>query len=218
MRLDSFLVETGIFSSRGRAKKAISNGEVRVDGAVVTKTSKDVSSQNSIEVTEGLDKPEGYFKLQGIQEATGILEAGDEVLDLGSSAGGFILYASGIAGHITGVEFSKHFRSELGKLAYENENVDIIFGDVFSLPLEELSEAPVDVILSDMTLEPNDSIEALGRVLPLLKEGGKLLQVLKIDRARTHERWVKKIASLGLSIVEVIEPKKREVYIFAKKE
>ncbi len=218
MRLDSFLVETDIFSSRGRAKKAISNGEVKVDGAVVTKTSKDVSSLNSIEVTEGLDKPEGYFKLQEIQEVTGILEAGDKVLDLGSSAGGFLLYASEIAGHVTGVEFSKHFRSELGKLAYENENIDIILGDVFSHPLEELAETPVDVILSDMTLEPNDSIEALERILPLLKEGGKLLQVLKIDKARTHKRWVQKIASLGLSIVEVIEPKKREVYIFAKKE
>ncbi|MBP2029161.1 23S rRNA (cytidine1920-2'-O)/16S rRNA (cytidine1409-2'-O)-methyltransferase [Methanohalophilus levihalophilus] len=218
MRLDSYLVETGIFSSRGRAKKAISNGEVKVDGAVVTKTSKDVSTGNSIEVTEGLDKPEGYFKLQSIQEKTGILEAEDLVLDLGSSAGGFIMYASGIAGHITGVEFSKHFRSELGKLAYENENVDVIFGDVFSIPLEELSETPVDVILSDMTLEPADSLEALERVLPLLKEGGKLLQVLKIDRARTHKGWLKKMEAMGLSIVDVIEPQKREIYIFARKE
>lgn len=218
MRLDSYLVETGIFSSRGRSKKAISNGEVKVDGVVVTKTSKDVSTLNSIEVTEGLDKPEGYFKLQGIQEKTGILEAGDLVLDLGSSAGGFIMYASGIVGHIKGVEFSKHFRSELGKLAYENENVEVIFGDVFSLPLEELSETPVDVILSDMTLEPADSLEALEHVLPLLKEDGKLLQVLKIDRARSYKGWLKKMEAMGLSIVDVIEPKKREIYIFARKE
>jgi 23S rRNA (cytidine1920-2'-O)/16S rRNA (cytidine1409-2'-O)-methyltransferase len=218
MRLDSYLVETGIFSSRGRAKKAISNGAVRIDGEIVTKVSKDVSSLNSIEVAEGLDKPEGYFKLEEIQKQTGILEAGDRVLDLGSSAGGFILYASGIAGHITGVEFSRHFRSELGRLAYENANVDIVFGDVFSLPLVELSETPVDVIFSDMTLEPSDSLEALERVLPLLKAGGRLLQVLKLDKARSHERWLKKMSVMGLSIVDVIEPQKHEIYIFAKKE
>jgi 23S rRNA (cytidine1920-2'-O)/16S rRNA (cytidine1409-2'-O)-methyltransferase len=217
MRLDSYLVETGIFSSRGRAKKAISGGDVKVDGAVVTKTSKDVSSLNSIEVTGGLDKPEGYFKLKGIQEKTGILKPGDQVLDLGSSAGGFILYASGIAGHITGVEFSRHFRHELGRLAYETENVDIVFGDVFSLAPEELSKQPVDVILSDMTLEPSAALEALGRVLPLLRAGGKLLQVFKLDHGRAREPLLKKLTALGLTVIDVIEPEKREIYVIAEK-
>jgi len=35
-----------------------------------------------------------------------------------------------------------------------------------------------------MTLEPEDSIKALSRVLPLLKTGGKLLQVIKIPKKR----------------------------------
>jgi len=86
--------------------------------------------------------------------------------------------------HVKGIEFSKDFRSELGKIAYEKENVEVIFGDVFTVPLNSLSEEPVNVILSDMTLEPEDSIKALSRVLPLLKAGGKLLQVIKISKRK----------------------------------
>ncbi|HWQ49659.1 MAG TPA: S4 domain-containing protein [Methanosarcina sp.] len=217
MRLDAYLVDIGHFKSRGRAKTAILAGNVKVNGTTVTKVSRDVSTDDTIEVTEGLDQPQGYFKLKLIQEESGILEPGDKVLDLGSSAGGFLLFASEIAGHVKGIEFSKDFRSELGKIAHERENVDIIFGDVFTVPLNLLSEEPVDVILSDMTLEPEDSIKALSRVLPLLKTGGKLLQVIKIPKKKNPKPILSKIENLGLEIQQVINPKKQEIYVVARK-
>jgi len=217
MRLDAYLVDMGHFKSRGRAKTAILAGNVKVNGTTVTKVSRDVSTDDTIEVTEGLDQPQGYFKLKLIQEESGILKPGDKVLDLGSSAGGFLLFASEIAGHVKGIEFSKDFRSELGKIAHENENVDVIFGDVFTVPLNLLSEEPVDVILSDMTLEPEDSIKALSRVLPLLKAGGKLLQVIKILKKKNPKPILSKIENLGLEIQQVINPKKQEIYVVARK-
>lgn len=217
MRLDAYLVDMGHFKSRGRAKTAILAGNVKVNGVVITKVSKDVSTDDTIEVTEGLDQPQGYFKLKLIQEESEILKPGDKVLDLGSSAGGFLLFASEIAGHVRGIEFSKDFRSELGKIAHENENVDVIFGDVFTVPLNLLSEEPVDVILSDMTLEPEDSIKALSRVLPLLKVGGKLLQVIKIPKKKNPKPILSKIENLGLEIQQVINPKKQEIYVVARK-
>lgn len=183
----------------------------------MTKVSKDVSTEDVIEVTEGLDQPQGYFKLKLIQEESGILKPGDRVLDLGSSAGGFLLFASEIVDHVKGIEFSKDFRSELGKIAYERENVEVIFGDVFTLPLNTLSKEPVDVILSDMTLEPEDSIKALSRVLPLLKTGGKLLQVIKIPKKRNPKPILSKIENLGLEIQQVISSKKQEIYVVARK-
>jgi 23S rRNA (cytidine1920-2'-O)/16S rRNA (cytidine1409-2'-O)-methyltransferase len=217
MRLDAYLVDMGYFKSRGRAKTAIVSGNVKVNGTTVTKVSRDVSTEDVIEVTEGLDQPQGYFKLKFIQEESGILEPGDSVLDLGSSAGGFILFASEIAGHVKGIEFSRDFRSELGKIAYERENVDVIFGDVFTVPLNLLSEEPVDVILSDMTLEPEDSIKALSRVLPLLKTGGKLLQVIKIPKKKNPKPILSKIETLGLEIQQVISSEKQEIYVVARK-
>jgi 23S rRNA (cytidine1920-2'-O)/16S rRNA (cytidine1409-2'-O)-methyltransferase len=164
-----------------------------------------------------LDQPQGYFKLKLVQEETVILKPGDRVLDLGSSAGGFLLFASEIAGHIKGIEFSRDFRSELGKIAYERENVEILFGDVFTLPLNLLSEEPVDVILSDMTLEPQDSIKALSRVLPLLKEGGRVLQVIKTPKKKNPKPILSKIENLGLEIQKVISSEKQEIYVVARK-
>ncbi|MDR7664618.1 S4 domain-containing protein [Methanosarcina sp. Z-7115] len=217
MRLDAYLVEMGHFKSRGRAKTAILAGNVKVNGTAVTKASKDVSTDDVIEVAEGLDQPQGYFKLQLVQKESGILKPGDRVLDLGSSAGGFLLFASEIAGHVKGIEFSRDFRSELGKIVYERENVEVMFGDAFTVPLNILSEDPVDVILSDMTMEPENSIKALSRVLPLLKEGGKLLQVIKIQKKKNPKPILNRIENLGLEIQQVIKSEKQEIYVVARK-
>lgn len=217
MRLDAYLVEMGHFKSRGRAKTAILAGNVKVNGTTVTKASKDVSTDDVIKVAEGLDQPQGYFKLQLVQKESSILKPGDRVLDLGSSAGGFLLFASEIAGHVKGIEFSRDFRSELGKIAYERENVEVMFGDAFTVPLNILSEEPVDVILSDMTMEPENSIKALSRVLPLLKEGGKLLQVIKIQKKKNPKPILNRIENLGLEIQQVIKSEKQEIYVVARK-
>ncbi|MDD3042977.1 MAG: S4 domain-containing protein [Methanosarcinaceae archaeon] len=217
MRLDAYLVDMGYFKSRGRAKAAVLSGSVKINGTTVKKVSKDVSSLDEIEVLEGLDMPMGYFKLKRIQEESGILKPGDRVLDLGSSAGGFLTFASEIVGHIKGIEFSREFRSELGKIAYEKDNVDIMFGNVFSVPLKELSGEPVDVILSDVTLDPAASIKVLERLLPLLKEGGKLLQVIKIPKRKNPKPILSQIEALGLEILQVIESEKQEIYVIARK-
>jgi 23S rRNA (cytidine1920-2'-O)/16S rRNA (cytidine1409-2'-O)-methyltransferase len=217
MRLDAYLVDMSYFKSRGRAKSAILAGNVKVNGMAITKVSRDVTTDDVIEVVEGLDQPQGYFKLRLVQEETAILKPGDRVLDLGSSTGGFILFASEIAGYVKGIEFSRDFRSELGKIAYERKNVEIMFGDVFTVPLNLLSEEPVDVILSDMTLEPQDSIKALSRVLPLLKEGGRLLQVIKIPKKKNPKPILSKIENLGLEIQKVISSEKQEIYVVAGK-
>ncbi|MGP8322208.1 MAG: SAM-dependent methyltransferase [Methanosarcinaceae archaeon] len=217
MRLDAYLVETDQFSSRGRAKQAILNGYVQVNGNIIRKPAKDVSADDNIDVAEGMDRPAGYFKLKEIQEHIGLIRKGDQVLDLGSSAGGFLIFASGIAKYVKGIEFSRVFRSELGKIAFENENVSVIFGDVFTIPLNELSAVPVDVILSDLTLDPSDSLEVLERVLPLLKDGGRLLQVIKIKDRGNRKPLLKQINSMGLNIIDVLESKKEEIYIVASK-
>jgi 23S rRNA (cytidine1920-2'-O)/16S rRNA (cytidine1409-2'-O)-methyltransferase len=67
----------------------------------------------------------------------------------------------------------------------------------------------VDVILSDMTLEPEDSIKALSRMLPLLKEGGRLLQVIKIPKKKNPKPILSKIENLGLEIQQSSAPKSR---------
>lgn len=91
MRLDQWLVETGAVRSRERAKQAIKEGRVRIDGEVVTKASAtlpdgaevafegeahDYVSRGALKLLRGLDD----FKID---------PAGLACLDLGASTGGF---------------------------------------------------------------------------------------------------------------------------------
>lgn len=226
MRLDSYLVDTGFFKSRGRSKRAVEEGKVKLNGAVCTKPSKNITVDDTIEVEEGSDMPRGYFKIKAIHERIPLFKDGDYVLDLGSSAGGFLMFAAeniGDSGNVHGIEFSKEFRTELGKLAYENENISVMFADVFTVPFETVATAETsknglfDVLLNDMTLEPVDSVAALTRMAPLLRDGGRLLQVIKIPKHRSKSAVLRKIEEAGFTIEEIIEPERQETYIIAVK-
>ena len=215
MRLDEYLVSEGLVPSRNRAKKLIEKGQVIVDGKPASKPAQKVDYGHIVTV-EGEDMPEGYFKLKGIQEASGVLRQCDAVLDIGSSAGGFLMFASGIASRTTGIEFSEEFRQPLEEVVSEYPNVHVTFGDAFNMDLTTL-DGPYDVILNDMTVDPLQSVEVLKRFLPLLKEHGRVMQVVKLGHTGTPEPMVKKLEEAGLKILIVIRPQKMEAYIVAEK-
>lgn len=221
MRLDEYLVSEGLVSSRTRAKRLIERGLVKVDGKTAAKPSQKVEYGRSVAVI-GEDKPEGYFKLKSIQEQSGIIHEGDVVLDIGSSAGGFLMYASGIAASVVGIEFSEEFRGPLTEVEKEYPNVKVVFGDAFTIDIMKL-DGPYDVILNDMTVEPMTSVEVLKRFLPLLKEHGRVLQVVKLGpdaarsaRANDPAPMIKKLEETGLKVDKVIRSEKMEAYIVAK--
>ena len=214
MRLDSHLVEIGNLGSRGRAKRAIMEGHVRVNNKVIKKPSFDVGYSDKIEITSGLNMPAGYWKLKSIQEKTDLIKNGDRVLDIGSSAGGFLLYASEIASRVHGIEFSQEFRPELENIAHEKQNITVEFADVFTIaPGNEI----YDVVLLDITVSPLSSIKALENVVPSLKKGGRLLQVLKLPKSIDSEPILAMLTSMGFEITQVIEAEKQEAYVIARK-
>ncbi len=214
MRLDSYLVEIGNFASRGRAKRAIVEGHVKVNDKVIIKPSYDVAYADKIEISEGFDKPAGYWKLKEIQEKTNLIKAGDSVLDIGSSAGGFLIFASEIASQVHGIEYSREFCAGLGRLEHEHPNITVEFGDAFTMPFERRR---FDVLLMDITASPLSSIKALKNVLAALKSGGMLLHVLKLPKERDREPILSELSSLGLKIIRILEPPKKEAYIIARK-
>ncbi|NJD52393.1 MAG: cell division protein FtsJ [Candidatus Methanoperedens sp.] len=214
MRLDSYLVEIGNVGSRGRAKRAITEGHVRVNDSIITRPSFDVAYSDTIEITDGLDKPAGYWKLKDIQEKTNIIKKGDTVLDVGSSAGGFLLYASEIASCVHGIEFSREFHSELGKIAHEHENITIEFADAFMM---SHGNEKYDVLLLDITVEPQDSLKALKNLLPALKRGGMLLWVLKLPKKNDMEPIMEELLVMGFDILQIMESQKKEAYAVARK-
>lgn len=90
MRLDVYLFENGYVKSRSRAKDLIEKGFVKVDGAVVTKSSLDVACP-AIELDEN-SMPfvgRGGFKLEAALNQFGIDVTGARCIDVGASTGGF---------------------------------------------------------------------------------------------------------------------------------
>ncbi len=90
-RLDAYLHESGFFPSREKAKSAIMAGAVLVDGRIITKPGTQVTQDQRIEVqTKGEEYvSRGGFKLEHALKSFGAEVAGRNVLDVGSSTGGF---------------------------------------------------------------------------------------------------------------------------------
>jgi 23S rRNA (cytidine1920-2'-O)/16S rRNA (cytidine1409-2'-O)-methyltransferase len=209
MRLDRFLVARGYFSTREKAKLAIRLGKVRVDGRVVTKPSARVRAEAKVEVLSP-EVPRGYWKLAELDREWGIFRGGEAVLDLGSSAGGFLLYASERAALVIGMEFSGEFEDVLREIEARRENVRVYMADAFTFEVDRLPE--LDVILVDLTLTPRDALLALRRYLPRLKRGGK---VLFVSKGGAEEAGFKELCLRLLRAREAEE--KREWYYLLEK-
>lgn len=176
MRLDVLLVKKGFFSSRSKAKEAIKRGFVRVDGNKVTKPSADAGFDAEIEIIHP-ERPRGYWKLREIDEQFNLFSGSETVLDLGSSAGGFLLYASEKAKEVYGIEYSREFEEQLRAIERQKQNVRVFIADAFTFDVNILPE--LDLILNDLTLPFPSSMQALRRFLVKLKAGGRVLFIHK---------------------------------------
>jgi 23S rRNA (cytidine1920-2'-O)/16S rRNA (cytidine1409-2'-O)-methyltransferase len=89
-RLDTLLVERGFAASRSSAQGLILSGNVRVDGAVVTKAGSRIGADKPLSV----DQAERFVsrageKLDAAVEEFGVRVEGRSCLDAGASTGGF---------------------------------------------------------------------------------------------------------------------------------
>ena len=177
MRLDKYLVLKGYFSSRERAKEAIKKGFVLVDGLIVRKPSFNVTNNIKVEVYFDVNKPRGFWKLMNIDDAFKLFKGNEVVLDIGSSAGGFLQYASEKSRFVFGIEVSERFKGTLKEIERKKKNVKIFIEDAFKFDVNTL---PIlDLILLDVSLDPEIALKILIRFLPKLKVGGKVLFVVK---------------------------------------
>lgn len=208
MRLDLWLVKKGFFKTRNRAKIAIKMGFVKVNGQIITKPSAEIDDDAVIEVLE--DKPRGYWKLKELDEKFHIFKGDEIVLDLGSSAGGFLLYASEKAKFVYGIEFSRDFEEILREIERKYDNVKIFIEDAFKFDVDKLES--VDLILNDLTLPFSTSMKALKRYLPKLKPEGKVLFVHKLDK-----REVANFSDFEVLSFESSKDKKEVYYLLRPK-
>jgi 23S rRNA (cytidine1920-2'-O)/16S rRNA (cytidine1409-2'-O)-methyltransferase len=92
-RLDSLLVERGLFDTRSRAAAAVLAGEVRLrgsEGARAAKPGQMVAPDAAVEVSEApAYVSRGGIKLANALNAFGVDPGGRRCLDVGASTGGF---------------------------------------------------------------------------------------------------------------------------------
>lgn len=91
IRLDLLIVQRQLAPSRERAQALLLAGQVRVDGAVMTKAGARVSAESNVQVVGEAMRyaSRGGLKLEGALEDFGVTPQGKICLDVGSSTGGF---------------------------------------------------------------------------------------------------------------------------------
>lgn len=91
MRLDAFLSEVGLCTSRTEAKNFIIDGAVSVNGAVIKKPSFEVNGTEDISVDRSSKRfvSRGGYKLEGALDYFNISVKGVSAIDVGASSGGF---------------------------------------------------------------------------------------------------------------------------------
>lgn len=221
-RLDRWLRDNGYFSSRQTAKRAIKNGLVLVNRKRA-KPSTHVTTTDEIHISEeARDMPLGYLKLKEIDQIleTKIISQNDYVLDIGSSAGGFILYAKEQGARVLGIEISGDFLPRLREIARHSEDVSILEADAFTMPLENIPCGDFNVILIDVTTEPRSTLKLARRFCRCLNSSGKILVAFKSNPIPdTVDISCNSIEDLGFANCKsiVLDEKRQEFHIFAIK-
>ncbi len=222
MRLDVWLVKHGFFSSRQRAKKAIMEGKVLVNGRV-RKQSTRVQEDDVIRVLDWADRPRGYHKLMAIEESLGfpLVEPGMRALDIGSSAGGFLLFLHERGAYVTGIEFSTEFMRYLSKIVEFLSRATLVHADAFKInPLSVAAVDSLDLLLVDVTCEPTGTLNLLTRFWPLLRLRGRFLAAFKMSYDSSVVRHIEdSLFHIGASNTRVIilDKSRDELHIYGEK-
>lgn len=175
MRLDSYLVEIGMFETRTKAKQAIERGEIFLDDKAVTKCSYDVKLDYDLKIDRRYESSYvsvGGFKLEKALKDFKFDVKGMTVADIGCSTGGFTdcLLKNG-AKKVYSVDLRDDLLHESLK---SNPKVDCIIKNAKYLSSEDFCE-PLDLIVADLSFI---SLNSVIKVFSSLIEKGKHLIIL----------------------------------------
>lgn len=177
MRIDVYLAENGIVSSRTEAKRFIDEGAVFVNGKPVTKASLDVDGSEDISVDKSVKEfvSRGGIKLKGALLEFGVEPAGRLCLDVGASSGGFTdcLLQNG-ALHVIAVDsgagqLAEVIRRDSRVTVFENYNARYMKPDDF--------EYSPDLAVMDVSFISATYI--MPAVYDVLSDGGEFICLIK---------------------------------------
>ena len=152
VRLDEALVLRRLAPSRSRARDMVKRGTVSVDGATEAKPARLVEPEQTIVVHDPAARyvSRAALKLIAGLEAFGFEPAGETVLDLGASAGGFtqVLLERG-AEHVIAVDVG---HGEMDASLLDDQRVTLIEGlNARDLRREHLGGRKIGAIVADLS-------------------------------------------------------------------
>lgn len=220
-RLDVWLVETGQFSSRQSAKRAIKDGLVEVNGRKC-KPSTQVSEKDTIKLLSNeADVPQGFQKLKELDERLQdkLVCNACIALDIGSSAGGFLIYLAEKGANVVGIEVSKRFAKELHTIVEKYPQISVIFTDAFEMDSTIItSNGQLDLLLVDVTTEPEGTLKLIEKFTHLLKKEGRMIAAFKSNhKSETLASFKDDISQLGYEQIQeiILDETRQEVHITA---
>ena len=165
-RLDVALVVRGLARSRTAAARAVTGGDVRVNGAVVTRPSTKVADDTVLELAPARHVSRAGGKLEAALDAFGVDPRGRLALDVGASTGGFtaLLLERGarrvVALDVGHDQLVPELRQDPRVVVVEGENARTLSADRLT-ELARDPEAP-SLVVADL------SFISLVRVLPAI--------------------------------------------------
>ncbi len=184
MRLDIFLKESGLVSSRTKAQELIINNFILVDGVICSNLKKEVSEKNIINILENEEMgyvSRSYKKLKvGLQDFK-IKVEGKVCLDIGSSTGGFTqVLCEQNAEQVFSIDVgSEQFDKDL-LIKYQNKIKLFEKTDIRSFGKKEgenIYKNFFDVIVCDISFISITKI--VENIFELLKDGGEGVILIK---------------------------------------
>jgi len=177
MRLDLYLFQNGITTSRSRAQALINAGSVYVNGKNVTRNSLDVCAEDNIELRgeDLLYVSRGGLKLEAALDSFGIDPTGMTAIDIGASTGGFTdcLLQRG-ASFVAAVD-SGH--GQLNASLLSDKRVLSLEGVNARTLTAEITSCTADIIVMDVSFISQTLIHP---VIPnLLNKGGVFISLIK---------------------------------------
>lgn len=213
-RIDIFLTENGIVESRNRAQTLIKNGNIFVDGKVISKPSFEIKGDEDIKVTDENICPyvsRGGIKLKTAIDAFGIDAREKVCLDIGASTGGFTdcLLKEGarkVFAVDTGFgQLHPLLKSDVRVVSLENVNARY-------LEFEAIKEL-CDICVMDVSFISQTKLYPA--IVPLVKDGGIMITLIKpqfeVGRSGIGKGGIVKDEKLRKKAVEFVK-EQAEIY------
>lgn len=177
MRLDIFLTQNGFCESRNKASSLIADGNVKVNGKVITKASFNVVDSARIEVNSNVIQyvARSAKKLLTAIETFDLSFKGKVAVDLGASTGGFceVMLKFGVekvfAVDIGTNQLHESLKNNDKILSLENTNARYLQAEDF--------DREIDIITCDLSFISVKHIIKV--VFDLLKQGGEFICLVK---------------------------------------